>query len=106
MKSMLSNLLSYIKAGQLGVQVDAGADLKGTVECVSQEGAQRVRDSLKGAVGLGRLSTRDDQMDLLKLYDSVQVVQTASKVELQARVAPELVDPLLEALSGLRPRAR
>lgn len=107
MKSMLSNLLSFITAAQLGIQVDTGAEMKGTVECVSQEGAQRVRDALKGAVGLGRLNTRNDQMDLLKLYDTVQVVQTDSNVNLEARVTPELVDPLLQMLSGVRPvRAR
>lgn len=100
-KSMLSNLVGYVKAAQFGLHVTDGAELAGNVDCVSQEGAQRVRDALKGMVGLARLSTRDDQMELLKVYDTVQVDQKGSTVDLSAAVAPALVDPLLTmALRG------
>ena len=100
-RSFLSNLLGYVKAGQLGIHVDDGAQLKGTVDCVSEEGAQRVRDALKGVVGLARLNTRNDQLYLLKLYDSAKVNQSASRVDLQAQVASDLVNPLLHYLPQL-----
>jgi hypothetical protein len=96
MKSMLSNLLGYVKETQAGIHIDHGADFKASIKCVSDEGAQRVRDAVKGTVGLARLNTRDDQMQMLKLYDTIQVNQTAANVDIQASVAPDLVDPLLK----------
>lgn len=98
MKSMASNLLGYVTAGVAGIHVDRGAELKAHVECISNEGAQRVRDALKGGIGLARLSTRDNQQQLLKLYDTVKVDQSNSSVSVEAQVAPDLVDPLLSML--------
>jgi hypothetical protein len=98
MKSMLSNLLGYMKETQAGVHIDRGADFKASIECVSEEGAQRVRDAVKGAIGLARLNTREDEMQMLKLYDAVQVNQKAANVDIQAEIAPDLVDPLLKML--------
>jgi hypothetical protein len=57
---------------------------------------------VKGAVGLARLNTRDDQMQMLKLYDAVQVNQKAANVDIQAAVAPDLVDPLLKMLPQMK----
>ncbi len=102
MRSFLSNFLSYIKAGQLGVHVDEGAELKADVQCVSAEGAQRVRDALKGMVGLARLNTRNDQLYLLKLYDTVKVNQSASQVDMEAQVSSDLVGPLLQSLPQVK----
>jgi hypothetical protein len=99
MKSILSNFVGYIKSAQFGVHADQGADLKGNIDCVSGEGAQRVRDALKGMIGLARLNTRSDQTDLLKLFDTVQVSQNATEVSLDAALPPDLVDPLLKMVA-------
>lgn len=104
MKSMLSNFVEYIQSAQFGMHVDEGAELKGSVECVSAEGAQRVHDALKGLIGLARLRTPDNQMQLLKVYDSMQVNQRQNKVDIEAAVAANLVDPLLQMVTpGKRP---
>lgn len=96
MKSLLSNFVDFIKSAQLGLHANRGAELKGNLDCVSSEGAQRVRDALKGMVGFARLSTRSDQTDLLKLYDTVQVSQNAAIVSVSAELPPDLVEPLLK----------
>ena len=103
-KSLLSNLVGYVQGAQLGLHVDRGIDFGGSVDCTSAEGAQRVRDAIKGVLGLARLRTPDNQMEILKLYDTVRVNQDASKVTLSASVAPNLVDPLLKLLLQLRPQ--
>lgn len=102
MKSMASNLLNYIKAGVAGVHVDNGVDFKANIECISEEGSRRVRDALKGGIGLARLNTRDDQKQMLKVYDTVNVNQNGSNVTVQAQVAPDLVDPLLNMIPALK----
>jgi hypothetical protein len=102
MKSMLSNLLGYVKAGIAGVHVDRGIDFKANIECISEEGSRRVRDALKGGIGLARLNTRDDQQQMLRVYDTVKVNQSGSNVDVEAQVAPDLVDPLLKMIPALK----
>lgn len=102
MKSMVSNLLSYVKAGVAGVRVDRGIDFRANLECVSEEGSRRVRDALKGGIGLARLNTRDDQQQILRVYDTVKVNQTGADVDVEAQVAPDLVDPLLNMIPALK----
>jgi hypothetical protein len=96
MKSLLSNFIDYIRSAQFGLHADRGAELKGNMDCVSSEGAQRVRDAVKGMVGFARLNTRSDQTDLLKLFDTVEVTQSTTRVTLAAELPPDLVDPLLK----------
>lgn len=103
-KSLASNLVGYVQGAQLGLHVGEGIEFAGSIDCTSAEGAQRVRDAIKGVVGLARLRTPDNQMEMLKLYDTVRVNQDASKVSLSASVAPDLVDPLLQMLVRLRPQ--
>jgi hypothetical protein len=99
-RSMLSNLVGYIKDLQVGFHIDEGVQMAANIDCISQEGAQRVHDAAKGALGLARMNTPDDRMQLLRLYDAVQVNQKDTQVAIEATVAPDSVDPLLKMLSG------
>jgi hypothetical protein len=99
---MLSNLLGYVKGGVAGIHVDRGIDLKANIECISEEGSRRVRDALKGGIGLARLNTKDDQQQMLKVYDTVKVNQSGPAVSVEAQVAPDLVDPLLNMIPALK----
>jgi hypothetical protein len=98
-KSMAGNLVGYLRSIAFGLHADKGLELSGTIECTSEEGGRRVRDTLKGMVGVGRLSTRDDQLALLKVYDSVKVDQVKDVVKVSAAVAGDMVDPLLNSVT-------
>jgi hypothetical protein len=52
-----------------------------------------------------RLSTKNDQMDMLKIYDTIEVNQNGSRVDLGAQVAPDSVEPLLKMLPQRKTRA-
>jgi hypothetical protein len=106
MRSLLSNLVGSIRTTTVGVHLDEGAQMKAAVDCVSDQGARRVHDALKGGIGLARLNTRDDEMQMLKLYDSVQVEQSGSHVAISAEVPSDLVEPLLKMLPGLKNKSR
>ncbi len=99
---MASNLLNYVYGGVAGLHVGRGLDLKAHNDCISEEGSRRVRDALKGGIGLARLNTRDDQKQLLKVYDTVNVNQNGPVVNVEAQVAPDLVDPLLKMIPSGR----
>lgn len=105
MRSMLSNLVGFVKDMEAGFHIDQGVEMAANIDCISQEGAQRVHDAAKGAIGIARLNTRDDQLQLLKLFDAVQVDQKDTRVQMQAKIAPDLVDPLLKMLSTTRGEA-
>lgn len=94
-QSALSNITGYISATSAGLGVDTGLHLRAEIICISEEGAQRVRDALRGALGLGRLTTKDNETDLLRLYDSIQVDESQRTVRVSSDLPADLADKLL-----------
>lgn len=104
--SALSNIVGYISNATAGVTVDTGTHWQADITCISDQGAQRVRDALRGGIGLARLTTKDDQLDQLRLYDSIHVDQDHQFVHIRSDLTPELMDKLLSILTQLGTRAR
>lgn len=103
--SALSNIVAFVSGTAIGVAVDTGIHLQGDLTCVSIEGAQRVRDALRGGIGLARLTTRDNQLDLLRLYDSIHVEQANTAVHIQADLPPDLANTVIGYIPGIRAHA-
>ena len=53
---------------------------------------------------MARLSTKDNQTDLLKLYDAIEVNQSGAAVELKAQLGPNEIDKALALLPRMRDR--
>ena len=102
LESALSNLIAYVKGASFGVSLSDGARLESNLSCVSSAGAKQVRDAIRGGIGLARLTTKDSELDLLKVYDAIQVDQDAETVRVRADFPPQLADRLLTQLSGLK----
>lgn len=100
--SALSNIAAFVTGASAGIDVDTGAHLRMEITCISDQGAQRVRDALRGGIGLARLTTKDDETDLLRLYDSIQVNQDQQVIRVEADVPAGLSDKLVARLSSLR----
>ncbi len=103
--SMLSNITAYVQATSAAIGVDSGLHLQIDVACISTEGAQRVRDALKGAIGFGRLTTKDNERDLLRLYDAIHVEQDQQAVHVRADLPADLSDKLLAYLPQTEKRS-
>jgi hypothetical protein len=73
--------------------------------CVSNEGAQRVHDALRGVLGLSRLSTNESRLDLLRLWDAIHIDQDQQVVHVRMELAPDLADKLLAELPRFAGRA-
>jgi hypothetical protein len=101
-QSSLSNIIGFINGLTAGLAVDEGVHLSAEIDCISDAGAKRVNDALRGAIGLARLTTKDNELDLLRLYDSVHVEQQQSVVRVHADVAADLIGKLLEVFPQLR----
>jgi hypothetical protein len=97
-QSALSNVVNYITGAAAGIALDDGIHLQATLTCISPEGAQRVNNALRGGVAIGRLSTKENETDLLSLYDAVKVEQNASSVHVHADLSAGLADRLIQLI--------
>ena len=89
-------LLRGIESAALGMDIRNGFDLSGDATCKTEDNAKQLRLALKAVIGLGRLSTPDNQPDLLKVYDAIQVDQNQTKVVVTAHIPPELADKFVD----------
>jgi hypothetical protein len=79
--------------------------LHADLRCISPEDARQVHDALRGGIGLARLTTKDNQLELLKLYDAIHVSYEQQTVHVRADLSAQLADQLLGLMSGFDRRA-
>ncbi len=89
-------LVQGIDSATIGIDLRTGLDLAAEADCRTERDAKRINDAIRGLVGIGRLSTPDNQPDLLKLYDAVKVTQQQAHVQILAQVGSDLVDKFLD----------
>jgi hypothetical protein len=97
-ESNLGNILQVlqgIETVRLGIDLRDGFDAQAAATCRTEREAKRVHDMVKGIVGIGRLSTPDNQPELLKLYDAIQVTQAQNRTDVAARIPSAQVDHFL-----------
>jgi hypothetical protein len=95
----LGNILQALRSVQsatLGMNLSQGIDATAAVNCNTERDAKFVHDLVRGLVGFGRLNTPDNQPDLLKLYDAVQVTQQEAQTKVTANVPQALADKFLD----------
>ena len=95
----LGNILQALRSVQsatLGMNLSKGIDAIAVVNCNTERDAKFVHDLVRGLVGFGRLNTPDNQPDLLKLYDAIQVTQQQAQTKVTANVPQELADKFLD----------
>jgi hypothetical protein len=100
--SALSNIVGYVSGASIGLAIDTGIHFQADLACISDQGAQRVRDALRGGIGLARLTTKDNQLELLRLYDSIHVDQEKSAIHVRADVAPDLANRLFSYIPRMK----
>jgi hypothetical protein len=100
--SALSNFAAYVNGTSFGIRFDSGSHLQARIVCKSPEGAQRVNDALRGLIGLARLSTNDNELDLLRMWDAISITKDQNVVRVQADLAADLSDKLIAKLSQFR----
>lgn len=97
--SNLGNIMQALRSidsATLGMDLSHGVAAVAEVTCKTDRDAKFVHDMVKGIVGLGRLNTRDNQPELLKLYDAIQVTQQQDRTKVTADIPPDLADRFLD----------
>ncbi|HMJ60305.1 MAG TPA: hypothetical protein VK493_01035 [Bryobacteraceae bacterium] len=103
--SALSNISGYVSGTSAGITLASGANVQADIICVSNEGAQRVHDALRGVIGLSRLSTNESRLDMLRLWDAIHVDQDQQAIHIRVDLPADLADKLLAELPRLASRA-
>jgi hypothetical protein len=88
--------LRSVDSAMLGMNLTNGIDAIAVVNCNTERDAKFVHDLVRGLVGFGRLNTPDNQPDLLKLYDAIQVTQQQAQTKVTANVPQDLADEFLD----------
>jgi hypothetical protein len=105
LQSNLSNIAAYVSGASFGVRFDSGSHLQMRIICKSPEGAQRIQDTLRGLIGLARLSTHDNELDLLRMWDAISTSKDQQAVNIKADLAADLSDKLIAQVLAMRGRA-
>jgi hypothetical protein len=95
----LGNILQALQSVQsatLGMNLTNGLAAIFVVNCNTDRDAKFVHDLVRGLIGFGRLNTPDNQPDLLKLYDAIQVTQQQAQTKITADVPQQLADKFLD----------
>jgi hypothetical protein len=106
------NLANLGKVISMLESVTAAADLRSGLKfaangvCRNEQDAKSLADALRGLVALGRLSSPDNQPELLRAYDGIKVEQQQRAVLLDATISPELADSLFARFSQMQRPAR
>ena len=66
--------------------------------CEDDAGAKRLNDAMRGVLGLGRISTPENNPELLRIYDGVKVVLKEKTVMLDVNWPLSLVDELAKLI--------
>jgi len=90
------NALKSIDTATLGMDLSKGLNLDAEVSCKTERDAKFVHDMVRGLVGMGRLNTPDNQPELLKLYDAIQVTQLQTRAQVTANIPADLADRFLD----------
>ena len=97
--SNLGSILQALRGIQtirLGIDLRSGFDAQADATCQTERDAKHVHDMVKGLVGIGRLSTPDNQPEMLKLYDAIKVTQQQNHADVTAQIPTEQVDRFLD----------
>jgi hypothetical protein len=94
-QSALSNIVGFVTAAAGSLGIDTGAHLQAALRCSSPEGTTRVNDALRAMAAIGRLSTKDNEASLLKIYDAVKIERTENTVRVNAQLAGAQVEELV-----------
>jgi hypothetical protein len=103
--SALSNFAAFVTGTSFGVRFDSGSHLLSRFLCKSPEGAQRVNDAMRGLIGLARLSTKDNELDMLRMWDAVSISKDQQFVRVRADLPADLSDKLINQIATFRGHA-
>lgn len=104
----LGKVSASLQTATFSADVSSGVDLKARLLYPDAASAKQIHDALRGIIGMARFTTKDNQTDLLRFYDGINVKQDEVAVELSVEATLEVAEKALAPFvaRGVRPRPR
>ncbi|MCC7153898.1 MAG: hypothetical protein IT161_04930 [Bryobacterales bacterium] len=93
--SNLARAAASLRQASLFADVSHGLDLKAYGDYPDAATAKQIHDALRGLIGIGRLSTKASQPDMLKFFDSITVTAHDAKVDVSIDAPFEVLEKLI-----------
>jgi hypothetical protein len=84
-----------VRSMQALLNLSDGVRFEGEVISSDAANATRMHDAIRGVIGIGRLTTPDDKLDMLKFYDAIEVKREEATVRVVADLPMEVFQQLL-----------
>ena len=94
----LLRLLDGLKGSRVAVDLRNDIVIRAHADMDSPAAAEQLASALKGLAGLARLTTSNENLDLLKVYDSLETTATEANVDASIRIAQAQVAKVAESL--------
>lgn len=91
----LNQIVRSIENGRFSADLRNGFEFQANGNCTTDSDARKIHDLLKGVVGIGRLSTPENQPEMLKVYDAIEIKQEGRAVNVAATAPQQIVDKFL-----------
>jgi hypothetical protein len=91
-------LLHSVESLWAGADLRSGLDMTVEWTCRTKNDARLLHDALRGLIGMGRLSTPENERDLLRFYDAIEVSQQEVAVRVHTGLSPELLAKFLSRM--------
>jgi hypothetical protein len=98
----VGRILRSLENTTFAADLRTGVDGYLTGTCRTEQDAKNLGDTVRGLVGLGRLSVPEKQPDLLRLWDGIKVDQQQRTVNITLAVPEDLLEKMLDLL-GAKP---
>jgi hypothetical protein len=98
----LQRVLASVESATLGIDLREGLRGEATGAYRTKEDAKFIHDALRGLVGMGRLTTPDNEPDLLRFYDGITIQQRENTVHVLADIPMDVLDKFLARMQNLR----
>ena len=96
----LARLFRSIEGGTAGADFRNGLDAEAALTSPDASAARQIHDALRGLIGIGRLSAPDNQRELLRFFDAIQVSQEERTVRVRASIPLDLLIAFESFLGG------
>lgn len=99
----LRRILSSVEEATLALDLRYGVNLTAAGVCKTEQDAKFLHDGIRGLLGMGRLSTPDNEPELLRFYDAFQVSRQKAELRLKAEIPLDVLETFLARAERMRP---
>ena len=99
----LRRILASVENTTLALDLRYGVNLTATGACKTEQDAKFIHDGIRGLLGMGRLSTPDNEPDLLRFYDAFQVSRQKTALSVKAEIPMDVLEKFIARMERMRP---